>query len=631
MSDLWERAVTGSRCRRLALTLLLSALGCKTYTAVPYDGGSDLGSDVRSTSDAPADGDVAPNDTGIDTGQDQGTGPDQGLPVDGLADSTGGDAAADGAVETGPDLTKIAPPRLIAPLSTATVTSRRPLLHWVLPNGTDGAHVQICHDRACSNPIVAFDTTGAVGAPGVDLPAGVVFWHAFGRAGGLTGTTSTPTWQFNVGARSAPVNTSWGTTLDLNGDGYADVVVGGDQVSRAYIYMGSAAGITSAQQPIKLTGPAGSRFGFAVASAGDVNGDGYCDLIVGAFSDLSQVGSVYVYLGSASGISASSQPIMLPGPDGQSSNFGETVASAGDLNGDGYADVLVGALGVGGGVPLGTGRAHIYFGGPSGLSSALRIDLNGPDNGLFGSSVASAGDVNGDGYADFVIGASDALNNTGRAYLYLGSPSGVVSNETPTTVLTGPNGPNGFFGRATNAGDVNGDGYADLSVGDNVGDVFVYLGGSPGISATQQPAILGASIELASAGDVNGDGYADIIAGNIVFQGSSAGVSSARSIVLTNPDNLGVGAAGIGDINGDGYADVATTNDGILDCLGRVYIYLGSASGFTATQQPIILTGPDTDDEFGISIATRIERRRTSVSLNIFGAKARRQLREVKL
>ncbi len=79
----------------------------------------------------------------------------------------------------------------------------------------------------------------------------------------------------------------------------------------------------------------------------------------------------------------------------------------------------------------------------------------------------------------------------------------------------------------------------------------------------------------------------------------------ARSVTLTNPDNVGGSAAGIGDINGDGYTDVATGADGILDCLGRVYIYLGSAAGFTATQQPIILTGPDTDDEFGISIAMR--------------------------
>ncbi len=286
---------------------LLPAASCKTYTAVPYDGGSDQTSETISKGDAVSDG--APGTGGTDAA---GIAAADAM-VDVPADLTP-DGSTDAVVDTGPDLSKIAPPRLIAPLSTATVTSRRPLLHWVLPTGTDGAHVEICHDRACTSPIVAFDTTGAVGAPAADLPPGVVFWHAFGRAGGLTGTTSTPTWQFNVGARSAPVNTSWGTTLDLNGDGYADVVVGGDQVSRAYIYMGSAAGITSAQPPVTLSGPTGSRFGYSVASAGDVNGDGYADLIVGAFGGLSQVGSIYAYLGGASGISASSQPIMIAGP-----------------------------------------------------------------------------------------------------------------------------------------------------------------------------------------------------------------------------------------------------------------------------------------------------------------------------
>jgi VCBS repeat protein/FG-GAP repeat protein len=583
----------------------LAGAGCKTYTVAPNDGGSDASLEASATGDAPSDGTRGTGGApALDAGAD--SAPDGSLDTTSRPDvTTANDAAVvDAVADGGPDLSKIAPPRLIAPLSTATVTSRRPLLHWVLPSGTDGAHVEICHDRACTNPIVAFDTTGAVGAPAADLPPGVVFWHAFGRAGGLTGTTSTPTWQFNVGARSAPVNTSWGTTLDLNGDGYADVVVGGDQVSRAYIYMGSPAGIASAQQPIKLSGPAGSRFGISVASAGDVNGDGYADLLVGAFGDLSQVGSIYVYLGSASGISASSQPIMVPGPDGQNSNFGQSTASAGDLNGDGYADILVGAPAVGGGIPLGTGRAHIYFGGPSGPTSSSRIDLNGPDGGLFGSSVASAGDINGDGYSDFVIGASYVLSATGRAYIYLGGSSGVSSGEIPTTSLTGPGGPNGSFGSATNTGDVNGDGYADLLVGTSTGLAYVYIGGSQGIPSTQQPTTLGnASSEVSSAGDINGDGYADIIAGNVVYQGSAVGVSTARSITLANPDNAGGTATGVGDLNGDGYADVATGNDGYMDCLGRVYIYTGSAAGFTATQQPVILTGPDIDDEFGISIA----------------------------
>ncbi len=583
--------------------ITLAAVGCKTYTAVPYDGGTDLASDVRTTGDAPPDGTVGTNDApaidlelptteaGADSAPDNSTD----APRDAAADAVG-----DAVVDSGPDLTKIAAPRLIAPLSTATVTSRRPLLHWILPSGTDGAHVEICHDRACTSPIVAFDTTGAVGAPATDLPPGVVFWHAFGRAAGLTGTTSTPTWQFNVGARSAPVNTSWGTTLDLNGDGYADVVVGGDQVSRAYIYMGSAAGITSAQQPIVLIGPDLGTFGASVASAGDVNGDGYADLLVG---DLNAA-KAYVYFGGSAGIAPSQQPITLVGPDGTSSNFGLSVAGAGDLNGDGYADVVIGADAVGGTFPLSAGRAYLYIGGASGPSSASAIPINSPDGAgsLFGNSVTEVGDINGDGYSDIAIAASRALNGTGRAYIFTGGPSGISSNQLPVS-LTGPDGVNSGFGtHIAGTGDVNGDGYADLIVSTLVGRAYVYSGSSSGVLSAQ-PTTLVAGIEVSSAGDINGDGYADIISSNTLYQGSAVGVSTARSINLFNPDSSGGTATGVGDVNGDGYADVATGSDGYMDCLGRVYLYTGSAAGFTATQQPVILTGPDIDDEFGVSIA----------------------------
>jgi FG-GAP-like repeat len=197
-----------------------------------------------------------------------------------------------------------APPRLIAPLSTATVTSQRPTLKWQLANGTDGAHVQICRDRACTSEVTAFDARGASGAPASDLPPGVVFWRAYGRGGGVTGQVSTPTWQFTVGARSAPVDTSWGTTLDVNGDGYADVIVGAPSESMtvgiAHVYLGSAAGLASTPA-VTLNPPGGqySDFGSSVASAGDVNGDGYGDVIVGANG---ASGGVYVYLGSATGL-----------------------------------------------------------------------------------------------------------------------------------------------------------------------------------------------------------------------------------------------------------------------------------------------------------------------------------------
>src|SRR6185369_7986153 len=126
------------------------------------------------------------------------------------------------------------------------------------------------------------------------------------------------------------------------------------------------------------------------------------------------------------------------------------------------ADLAVGAWNL----STGTGRAYVYVGSASGLTTSPATTLIGPDgvNGWFGKSVASAGDVNGDGYADLVIGAQRVSSFTGRAYVYLGSATGLAAS--PATTLTGPDGTSGYFGfSVAGAGDVNGDGYGDLAVG----------------------------------------------------------------------------------------------------------------------------------------------------------------------
>ena len=253
-------------------------------------------------------------------------------------------------------------PRLIAPLSTATVTSKRPTLRWVLAGGTDGAHVEICRDRACTMTITAFDADGANGAPPDPLPSGVLFWRVFGRRVDTTGTTPSATWEMTVGARSAPIVASWGTTPDVNGDGFADVLVGavgggyGD-AGRAYVYLGGQGG--PAQSPATiLTGDAPGRyFGGSVASAGDVNGDGFADVVIGSVGASGGSGQMYLHLGGATGL-ASSPATTITGNDGFTSNFGGSVASAGDVNGDGYADVVVGAYSAAAG-----GRAYLFLGG----------------------------------------------------------------------------------------------------------------------------------------------------------------------------------------------------------------------------------------------------------------------------
>jgi hypothetical protein len=608
-------ASAGRRWKWIAMLGLL-LLGCKKYVAIPYDGGDDIG---RIDADSTA-ADSLP-DGGVDHPNLADAPPRvfDGSTEQGLDGSDGVDADACATSCSPP------PPRLIAPLSTATATSRRPLLHWMLAAGSDGAHVQICRDRGCTNQVMAFDVVGSSGAPSADLPVGVLFWRVYGRLGNVTGDVATPTWQFIVGPRSAPIQASWGTTLDLNGDGYADLLIGAsgavNGTGRVYEYLGSAPGLPGVQPSVIRTGPDGANgsFGGAVASAGDVNGDGYADAIVGSVGPMGSPGKAYVYLGGPSGLSSTQEPIVLTGPDGPVGEFGAAVASAGDVDGDGYGDIIVGASGVMGNM----GRAYVYRGGPFAFAMPP-IVLVGPDGGFFGISVAGAGDVNGDGFADIVIGAA-AATDSGRAYVYFGSPSGFPSAQSPT-VLMGSDGSNGDFGiSVASAGDVNGDGYADLVVGADgeltaTGRAYVFTGSELGVDPLHPIIFTGLDgvvghfgDSVASAGDLNGDGYSEFVVGapeamagngrTYVYPGSASGLSAQQPLTLTGPDGGAFGrpVANLGDINGDGYNDIAV---GALSSAVRVYIYLGTASGVSSSQQPVTFTAPDGSGSlFGISVA----------------------------
>jgi hypothetical protein len=360
--------------------------------------------------------------------------------------------------------------RLIAPLSTASVTSRRPTFRWVLATDNDGAHVQICRDRACTIEVAAFDATGSSAAPTTDLPAGTLFWRAFGRRGAATAAASSFTWEFTVGARSAPIDTSWGSTLDVNGDGFADVIVG------PRVYLGGTAPSTTASITLDNIDNVGFDFYGPAGSAGDVNGDGYADFVVRDNGFPSDTEAAYVYLGSATGL-PTAPSITLNGRVGPTETG--SVAGVGDVNGDGYADILVGD-GYAGTAPD-MGAVYLYLGGASGSSPDPALTITGP-LARFGYSVAGAGDVNGDGYADVVVGdlGSAAVGSTpsGFAYVYLGGANGL--SPTPLVALTKPDGTSLGGITVASAGDVNGDGYADLLVGvptGEMGGAYLYLGG----------------------------------------------------------------------------------------------------------------------------------------------------------
>jgi hypothetical protein len=519
------------------------------------------------------------------------------------AESTGDDGGGDDGGDDGSVRVPKAPPRQVGPLSTSRVTRRQPTLRWTLPDGIPDATVDLCSDRACTRPIgTPVHVTGTSYTPTTPLPTGVVYW----RLHPATDTKLTsPTWQLTVGATSAPVDASWGTTLDVNGDGYADVVVSALDVNTtetAYVYLGGPGGLTSTPTTT-LVLPDGMtpEYSASVASAGDVNGDGYGDLVVGATAQ----DYASIYLGSASGLGSTptttlTQPGGFFGPD-----FFVSVSGAGDVNGDGYADVLVVLAQY---AAPNHGFAYVYLGGATGLGTTPATTFSGPAGSDFWATGATAGDVNGDGYGDVVIG----VFNKPSAYVYLGGPGGL--GTTPAATLTGPNG-SSFGLSVAGAGDVNGDGYADVVVGGfSSANAFLFLGGASGLATTPATTLSGSydselGCAVASAGDVNGDGYADVVVGALgssnayVYLGGAKGLSTTPVTTLSGAggSNFGDAVASAGDVNGDGYADVVVGAPRAASIAGSAAVYLGGKSGVASTAAAT-LAGAGRNELFGGSV-----------------------------
>jgi hypothetical protein len=259
---------------------------------------------------------------------------------------------------------------------------------------------------------------------------------------------------------SALMGYSVSSAGDVNGDGYDDVILsalyydnGQTDEGAAFVYYGSSRGINPTTYTLLEGNISAGGFGSSVSGAGDVDGDGYDDVIVGAshtpLGSLTNAGAIYVFYGSASGIK-NTTPDIVQGTY-QNDYLGENVSGAGDVNGDGYDDLMAGAWNASRG-QANEGIVYIYYGGPWGILYTASSMLEGNIANLsFGSDVSSAGDVNVDGYDDVVIGAVD-YNSGGAAYIYYGSSGGV--ELSPATILESSVQSSSFGLKVAGAGDI---------------------------------------------------------------------------------------------------------------------------------------------------------------------------------
>ncbi len=405
---------------------------------------------------------------------------------------------------------------------------------------------------------------------------------------------------------------------DVNGDGKADVIAGAFHenpgaspvdAGRAYIFSGADGSLL-----FTLVSPneeAGGEFGISVSGAGDVNADGKADVIVGA--RLEDPGTSPVNAGRAYVFSGADGSLLftLVSPNEEASGqFGIRVSGAGDVNSDGRADVIVGAMTEDPGTsPINAGRAYIF----SGADGSLLFTLASPNEqaaGHFGVWVSGAGDINNDGKADVIVGAffedpSPSAIDAGRAYVFSGADGSVLFTLVSPNAET-----SGEFGSpVAGAGDVNMDSTPDVIVGarpedpgtspNDAGRAYIFSGVDGSLLFTlaspnqESGGVFGNSVS--GAGDVNDDGYADVMIGAPFEDPGASPINSGRAYIFSGADGsvwrtlvspneetsgaFGVSVSSAGDANADGKPDVIVgayledPSAGSTNA-GRAYIFL---------------------------------------------------------
>lgn len=383
---------------------------------------------------------------------------------------------------------------------------------------------------------------------------------------------------------------------DLNGDGFGDVVVGIPDVDLG--------GFSSTGHVIAYSGFDGSvihqwfgdhadRLGDAVAAAGDIDGDGFADVIVGATQDNPSTtpnsGSAFVYSG------ADGTELYRWNGEAAWNYFGNAVACAGDVNADGVVDLVVGASQANPGGQVFAGSVYVF----SGADGSQLYTWDGIVDDYFGYAVAGAGDVNNDGFDDVIVGANEAspngISQAGSTYVFSGADGSLLLQWNGTGV------DDNHGSSVGGAGDVNHDGFDDVIVGSpytdfgglyNLGSVFIYSGADGSIlyqlDGQAQNEFFGSAV--AAGSDVNGDGISDWVIGAPGTDHAGTGRHGAVHLFsgfdgsplyswigLAENDFLGSAVAITTDLEGDRGADIIAgalgTDPGGLADAGSAYVY----------------------------------------------------------